>query len=100
MMNCLHVKKYILSIIIIIISLSQSTAGHRSLQYPAISLAKILSIISENFAVSVSQEVSATKSKSHDLSRLVLNPYILYLSNFAIVFMLLLCLSPQNSESN
>jgi hypothetical protein len=32
----------------------------------------ILSIVSENFAVSVSQEVSDTKSKSRDLSRLVL----------------------------
>jgi hypothetical protein len=31
----------------------------------------ILSTVSENFAVSVSQEVSDTKSKSRDLSRLV-----------------------------
>jgi hypothetical protein len=61
--NCLNVKKY------------------------------ILSIVSENFAVSVSQELSGTKSKSRDLSRLVSIPYILYFSNFAIVFKLLLCLS-------
>jgi hypothetical protein len=52
----------------------------------------ILSIVSENFAVSVSQEVSHTKSKLRDLSRLVSIPYILYFSNFAIVFKLLLCL--------
>jgi hypothetical protein len=64
MVNCLNVKKY------------------------------ILSIVSENFAVSVSQKVSDTKSKSRDLSRLVSIPYILYFSNFAIVFKLLLCLSP------
>jgi hypothetical protein len=54
----------------------------------------ILSTVSENFAVSVSQELSDTKSKSRDLSRLVSIPLILYFSNFAIVFKLLLCLSP------
>jgi hypothetical protein len=54
----------------------------------------ILSIVSENFALSVSQEVSNTKSKSRDLLRLGAIPYILYLSNFAIVFKLFLCLSP------
>jgi hypothetical protein len=51
----------------------------------------ILSIVSENFAVS--EEMSNYKSKSRDLSRLVSIPYILYFSNFA-VFELLLCLSP------
>jgi hypothetical protein len=54
-MNCLNVKKY------------------------------ILSIVNEN-SVSVSQEVSDTKSKSRDLSRFVSILYILYFSNFAIVF--------------
>jgi hypothetical protein len=48
-----------------------------------------LSIVSENFAVNVSQ-VSVTKSKSRDLPRLVSIPYILYFINFAIVFQLLL----------
>jgi hypothetical protein len=62
--NCLNVKKY------------------------------ILSIVSENFAVSVSLKLRDTKSKSRDLSRLVSIPYILYFTNFAIVFKLLLCLSP------
>jgi hypothetical protein len=61
MVNCLNVKKYIMS-------------------------------TTENLAVSVSQEVSDTKSKSRDLSRLVSIPYILFYSNFAIVFKLLLCL--------
>jgi hypothetical protein len=45
-------------------------------------------IVSENFAVSVSLE------ESRYLSRLVSIPYILYFSNFVIVFKLLLCLSP------
>jgi hypothetical protein len=54
MVNCLSVKKY------------------------------ILAMVSENYAVSVSQEVGDTKSKSRDLSRLV--SIILYVSNFAIVF--------------
>jgi hypothetical protein len=36
----------------------------------------ILSIVSENFAVSVSQEMSGTKSKSCDLSELVSIPTI------------------------
>jgi hypothetical protein len=45
---------------------------------------KKLYFFSENFEVSVSQEVSDTKSKSRDLSLLVLIPYILYFSNFAI----------------
>jgi hypothetical protein len=44
MVNCLNIKKY------------------------------ILSIVSENFAVSVSQKVSDFKSKSHDLSWLVSIP--------------------------
>jgi hypothetical protein len=65
--NCLNVKKY------------------------------ILSVVSENFAVNVTQKVmskSDTKSKSRDLSRLVSIPYMLYFSNFAIVFNLLLSLRP------
>jgi hypothetical protein len=39
----------------------------------------ILSTVRKKFAVSVSQEVSDTKSKSRDLSRLVSISYILYL---------------------
>jgi hypothetical protein len=50
MVNCLNVKKY------------------------------ILSIVSEYFAVSISQEVSDTKLKSLDLSRLVSIPYIFFAS--------------------
>jgi hypothetical protein len=64
MVNCLNVKKY------------------------------ILSIVSEKLSVSVSQKVSDTKSISRDLSRLVSIPYILYFSNFANIFKLFLCLSP------
>jgi hypothetical protein len=67
MVNCLNVKKY------------------------------ILSIVSENFAVSVSQEVSDTKSKSRYLSRFMSIPYILYFSYFAIVVMFLLSLRPQST---
>jgi hypothetical protein len=52
MVNCLNVKKY------------------------------ILSIVSENFAVSVS--VSDTKSKSRDLDRLVSIIYILYFDSIPI----------------
>jgi hypothetical protein len=68
MVNCFDVKKYILSIVI------------------------------GNFAVSVSQEVSNTKSKSRDLSRLVSIQYIIYFSNFAIDFKLLLYLSPRGAR--
>jgi hypothetical protein len=46
----------------------------------------ISSKVSENFAVS--QEVSDTESKSRDLLQLVSIPYVLYISNFAIVFSL------------
>jgi hypothetical protein len=46
--------------------------------------AKNIAISIENFAVSVSREVSGTKSISRDLSRLVSIPYILHFSNFAI----------------
>jgi hypothetical protein len=56
----------------------------------------VLSIVSENFPVSVSQGVSDTKSKLRDLSRLVTIPYILYFSNFGIVFKFLLFLSPRS----
>jgi hypothetical protein len=66
MVNCLNVKKY------------------------------VLSIVSDNLEVSVSQKVSDTKSKS-DLSRHVSIPHILYFPNFTFVFIIdLVLIGPQS----
>jgi hypothetical protein len=79
----------------IIFLVDNVTQLKRPLWWIVLTLKKyILFIVSENFAINVSQEVSDTMSKSRDLSWLVSIPYILYFSNFAIIYKSLLCLSP------